>query len=80
MNKKAIQGLAFGASGHNAAKPSGLGRRVDGPLARWKLVFLSGEASSPGGVGFNLPRRRSGPPGDRRAMGREESAEGVVAA
>lgn len=45
MDKKAIQGLASGASGHNAAKPSGLGRRVDGTFARWKLVFLSGEIS-----------------------------------
>ena len=80
MNKKAIQGLASGASQHHMAKPSGLGRRVDGTLARRKLVLLSGEASGPGGVGFNLPRRRSGPPGDWRAWGREESAEGVVAA
>ena len=47
MNKKVILGLASGASGHNAAKPFGLGRRVDGTFARWKLVLLSGEASAP---------------------------------
>ena len=45
MDKKAIQGLASGASGHHAAKPFGLGRRVDGTFARWKLVLLSGETS-----------------------------------
>jgi hypothetical protein len=74
MNKKAILGLASGASGHNAAKPSGLGRRVDGTFARWKLVFLSGEAS----VGGN-------PLADSTVVGNggwsaEDSAEGIVTA
>jgi hypothetical protein len=45
MNKNVIQGLASGASEPSIAKPSGLGRRVNGALAWWKLVFLSGEIS-----------------------------------
>lgn len=45
MYKKVILGLASGASEHNVAKPCGLGRRVDDTLARWKLMFLSGESS-----------------------------------
>ena len=45
MYKNVILGLASGASEHHVAKPFGLGRRVDGALARWKLVSLSGETS-----------------------------------
>lgn len=75
MNKKAIQGLASGASGHNAAKPSGLGRRVDGTLARRKLMLLSGEASM-----ACVPRERGASLAATPAMAVEESAKGVVAA
>jgi hypothetical protein len=48
MNKNVIKGLASGASEPSIAKPSGLGRRVNGALAWWKLVFLSGEISHSG--------------------------------
>jgi len=41
MNKKAILGLALGASGHHAAKPSGLGRRVDGIPPWWDAMVPS---------------------------------------
>ena len=75
MNKKAIQGLASGASGHNAAKPCGLGRRVDGTLARWKLVFLSGEASL-----ACVALRRIAPSPATAKTALEESAESIVVA
>ena len=45
MYKNVIQGSASGASEPSVAKPSGLRRRVNGALAWWKLVFLSGEIS-----------------------------------
>ena len=74
MNKKVILGLASGASGHHAAKPCGLGRRVDDTLARRKWALLSGEAS--------MVRD---PLADRSCVGNgvgtvEESAEGTVVA
>ncbi len=75
MNKKAIQGLASGASGHHAAKPFGLGRRVDGTFARWKLVFLSGEAS----LACGSPRRIA-PSSATAKAALEESAESIVVA
>ena len=75
MNKKAIQGLASGASGHNAAKPFGLGRRVDGTLARWKLVLLSGETSPACGSPW-----RTAPSSATAKGALEESAESIVVA
>ncbi len=47
MYKNVIQGSASGASEPSVAKPSGLRRRVNGALAWWKLMPLSGEASGP---------------------------------
>ena len=78
MYKKAILGLASGASGHNAAKPFGLGRRVDGTFARWKSVPLSGEASLSSDGGLNLPRSRRALAGNGKVVS-EESAEDIVA-
>lgn len=74
MDKNAILGLASGASWHHAAKPAGLGRRVDGAFARWKLMSLSGEAST---VGDPLADGAIVGNGDGTV---EESAEGIVAA
>jgi hypothetical protein len=59
MYKNVIQGSASGASEPSVAKPSGLGRRVNGALAWWKLVFLSGEISH-SSVGPSVPRSFGG--------------------
>jgi hypothetical protein len=75
MNNKAILGLASGASGHHAAKPFGLGRRVDDTFARWKLMFLSGEASLACGSS-----RRTAPSSATAKTALEESAESIVVA
>lgn len=77
MYKKAILGSASGASGHHAAKPFGLGRRVDGTLVRRKLVFLSGEASLSSVGGLNLPRCRRNLAGNGMVVC-EDSAEDIV--
>ncbi len=73
MYKNVIQGSTSGASEPSVAKPSGLRRRVNGALAWWKLVFLSGEISC-----FSVP-----PVAGSAYIGNnlgewEKSAEGIV--
>ncbi len=72
MNKNAIEGPVSGVSEHNITKPNDSGHTVNGALAGWKLMLLSGETS--------LTCVRD--PGARRrviagVMG-EESAEDIV--
>ena len=73
MDKNVIEGSASGASGPSAAKPSGLGRRVNDAFARWKLVFLSGEVSLRRVAGLDVPLRRRKLSGNRRLWKREVS-------
>ena len=73
MNKNAIEGPVSGVSQHHMTKPNDSRHTVNGALAGWKLMLLSGETS--------LTCARD--PGARRrvivgVMG-EESAEDIVA-
>ena len=72
MDKNATEGPVSGVSQHNMTKPNDLGHRVNGALAGWKLMLLSGETS--------LTCVRD--PGARRrvivGVMREESAEDIV--
>jgi hypothetical protein len=45
MNKNAIEGPVSGVSQHNMTKPIDSGHTVNGALAGWKLMLLSGETS-----------------------------------
>ncbi len=73
MYKNVIQGSASGASEPSIAKPLGLGRRVNGALAWWKWVFLSGEIS------LSCVSPQAGSTCAGNGMGeREKSAEGIV--
>ena len=45
MNKNAIEGPVSGVSQHHITKPVDSGHTVNGALAGWKLMLLSGETS-----------------------------------
>lgn len=77
MDKNVIEGSVSGASGPSAAKPSGLGHRVNDAFARWKLASLSGEASWTSGDGLDAPLNRRSLCSNAE-VGHEESAEGIV--
>ncbi len=78
MDKNVIEGPAPRASVPSDAKPEpGSGRRVNDAFARWKSASLSGEASCSRGDGLDLPSSRRSLRSNA-AVGREESAEGIV--
>ena len=79
MDKNVIEGSAPWASVPSDAKPIlGSRRRVNDAFARWKLAFLSGEASWTSGDGLDVPLNRRSLCSNAE-VGHEESAEGIVA-